>query len=265
MKRVLILLFGATSYAGFLGVFLYMIGFVGGFVTPTRLDGELRGPIGEALVINLLLAAVFALQHSGMARPGFKRWWTGAAPAAIERSGYVLASNLVLVLVFWQWRPIGGLVWELQHPAARGAAWMLFAVGWLTVLATTCLINHFDLFGLRQVWLYFRHRPYTELKFVTPGPYRLVRHPMYVGWLLAFWATPRMTVAHLVFAILMTAYILTAIRFEERDLMTVHDRYADYRRRVPMLIPRLPLVRAKPVSSSLSGDGSSRSEKLRSV
>lgn len=238
MKRGLVLAYGVVSYLTFLTVFLYLLGFTGGFVTPTRLDGESHGPASKSIVIDALLVLMFGLQHSVMARQGFKRWWTRIVPPPIERSTYVLTASLVLALLFWQWRPVGGVVWEISNPAARGITWVLFALGWLTVLFTTFLINHFDLFGLRQVWLYFRSRPYANLSFVAPGPYRLVRHPMYIGWLLAFWATPMMTVSHLLFAGAMTAYILIAIYLEERDLIAMHDQYADYRKRVPMLIPR---------------------------
>lgn len=244
MKRVFVLAYGLASYVLFLGVFLYAIGFVGGFLTPTSLDGAVEDPrpvaLGQAVLINLALVAAFGLQHSVMARPAFKRWLDRWVPRAMERSTYVLATNIVLGVLFWQWRPMGGLVWHVEAEWARVALWVLFAAGWLTVLVTTCLINHFDLFGLRQVWLYFRGRSYTPLPFVTPGPYRLVRHPLYVGWLLAFWATPTMTVAHLLFAVSLTVYILMAIRLEEHDLLEYHRAYADYRQRVPMLVPRWP-------------------------
>ncbi len=239
MKRVLVLLFGVVNYLCFLGVFLYAIGFIGGFLTPTSLDGPRSTPLGAALAIDASLLLLFGLQHSVMARPAFKRRWTRCIPAPIERSTYVLFTNLALGLLFWQWRPLGGTIWDVQTPTLRAALWGLFAFGWLTVLITTFLINHFDLFGLRQVWLYFRGRPYTHLPFVTPGPYRFVRHPLYVGWLTAFWATPTMTAAHLTFALGMTAYILIAIQFEERDLVRLHTGYADYRQRTPMLLPRL--------------------------
>jgi len=242
MKRWCVLGFGVVSYAMFLGVFLYTAGFVGGFLVPTRLDGPLEAPLREAVVVNLLLLLAFAVQHSLMARPAFKSWWTRLVPQPLERSSYVLATNLVLVLLFWQWRPLGGVVWDVQQPAGRVAVWLLFALGWMTVLVATVLINHLDLFGLRQVWLYFCGRAYTDLPFVTPGPYRFVRHPLYIGWLLAFWSTPTMTMAHLFFALGMTAYILAAIRLEERDLVRCHAGYAEYRRRVPMLIPRFRLA-----------------------
>jgi protein-S-isoprenylcysteine O-methyltransferase Ste14 len=173
-----------------------------------------------------------------MARPAFKRWWTQFVPEPAERSTYVLLSSVALILVFWLWQPIGGHVWHVSNSIGRGVMYGLFTGGILTVLVTSFLINHFDLFGLRQGWLYFRNRPYTELHFVTPGPYKVVRHPLYVGWLLFFWATPDMTAAHAFFAILCTAYILVAIQLEERDLATAHPDYERYRQQVPMLIPR---------------------------
>jgi protein-S-isoprenylcysteine O-methyltransferase Ste14 len=240
MKRLAVLVFGVVVYAMFLGVFLYAVGFVGNFVVPTRLDGTAQSPVGRALAVDLALLALFAAQHSVMARPWFKAQWTRLVPQALERSTYVLCANLVLALLFWQWQPIGPAVWNVQHPWWRATLYGVFACGWLTVLVTTFLINHFDLFGLRQVWLYFRGRAYTPLGFVAPGPYRVVRHPMYVGWLIAFWATPTMTVGHLAFALGIAAYILTAIYFEERDLVRfLGQSYADYRKQVPMLIPRL--------------------------
>jgi methanethiol S-methyltransferase len=239
IRRTLVLIYGVTAYALFLVTYLYAVGFVGGFLTPSALDGPPDGPVATALAINLGLLTLFAVQHSGMARPAFKRWLTRYIPQPAERSTYVLLSSLALLLLFALWRPLGGVVWEVEGTAARAAIYALFAAGWLIVLVTTFLINHFDLFGLRQVWLYFRGVPYTPLQFTTPGPYRLVRHPLYVGWLMAFWATPTMTAAHLVFALVTTAYILAAIRWEERDLAAAHPEYAAYRRRVPMLLPRL--------------------------
>ena len=194
-------------------------------------------PFGTALLINLGLLSLFAIQHSVMARPWFKRVWTRVVPQAAERSTYVLASSLALILLFWQWSPLGGVVWDVQNPTGRALLYAGFAFGWLLVLVTTFLINHFDLFGLRQVWLYLRGRAYRPLHFVTPGPYRLVRHPLYVGWLFAFWATPTMTVTHLLFAVMTTAYILVAIQLEERDLVDAHPEYAEYKRRVPMIVP----------------------------
>jgi len=228
--------YGVVAYGVFFATFLYAIAFVGNLV-PQGMDAPPVGPVGVSLLIDLALLGVFALQHSVMARPAFKRWWTRFVPQPVERSTYVLASSLALILLFWQWRPLGGMVWDIDAPAARTLMHVGFAFGWSLVLVTTFLINHFDLFGLRQVWLNLRRQPYTALPFKTPGPYRLVRHPLYVGWFFAFWATPTMTTTHLLFAVATTAYILVAIRFEERDLVRFHPEYAEYRSRVPMLIP----------------------------
>jgi protein-S-isoprenylcysteine O-methyltransferase Ste14 len=208
------------------------------------------------LFVDALLILQFGLQHSVMARPGFKELVTRLVPQPAERSLYVLASNVSLALFFWQWRPLGGVVWDVQSPVGQAASWMMFGVGWLMVLITTFLINHFDLFGLRQVWLYFRGRPCLPLPFVTPGPYKYIRHPLYVGWTIAFWATPTMTFAHLVFAAGMTAYMLIAIWFEERDLVRGHAAYAAYRAAVPMLIPnvckpRTATSRPEPVNAAV--------------
>jgi protein-S-isoprenylcysteine O-methyltransferase Ste14 len=241
LVRAGVLAYGGLCYVVFLGTFLYALGFVGGFGVPTSLDSVPEGPFWPALAINLGLLTVFALQHSVMARAPIKRWLTRWIPPAAERSSYVLLSSLALCLLFWQWRPLGGTVWHFEHPVAAGLMLAGFAFGWLLVLCTTFLIHHFDLFGLRQVWLFFRGEPYRQLRFVTPGPYRVVRHPLYFGWLCAFWFTPTMTVAHLVFALATTAYILIAIRLEERDLMAIHGSdYRRYRERTPMLLPRLP-------------------------
>ncbi len=258
VRRLLLLTYGILSYVLFLATFLYAVGFVGGFLTPTRLDGPRQGALAAALAIDAGLLVLFAVQHSGMARPGFKRWLTRFVPGPAERSTYVLLSNAALLVLFWQWRPLGGVVWEVPGEAARAAVTAVFVAGWLVVLGTTFLINHFDLFGLRQVWLAFSGAPYTSLRFTTPGPYRLVRHPLYVGWLSVFWAAPTMTAAHLLFAVGTTAYILAAIRWEERDLVAAHPEYAAYRRRVPMLLPRLqagPSPRPRATASSLQGGG----------
>ena len=237
-KRILFFGFGLASYAFFFATFLYFIAFVGGFFVPHRLDAPLDGSIGAAIAINLGLVALFGLQHSVMARRGFKERWTQVLPWSIERSTFVLAASLALAFLMWQWRPIGIEIWSVENAAARGVLWTLFATGWATVLTVTFLINHFDLFGLRQVWLPLIGRPYARVPFRTPLPYRYVRHPLYSGFLLAFWMTPTMTLAHLVFALATTAYIVLAIQFEERDLVAEHGgAYQEYRRRVPMLVP----------------------------
>jgi protein-S-isoprenylcysteine O-methyltransferase Ste14 len=237
-KRILFFAYGSFSYLIFLGTFLYAICFIGNFGVPKTLDGAASGPLAVNFAIDAGLLALFAVQHSIMARKWFKDWWTRIVPKAVERSTYVLFSSLALILLFTQWRPLGGMIWSVEDPVGQLVLRGLFAFGWGLVLASTFLINHFDLFGLRQVWLYLLNRPYNTLRFATPGPYRLVRHPLYVGWLFAFWMTPVMTLAHLLFSIATTLYILLAIRFEERDLVREHGgAYEDYRRSVPMLVP----------------------------
>src|SRR5262249_21883123 len=192
VKRLLFFAYGVASYLVFLATFLYAIAFVGGFLVPRRLDGALETSVPIALAIDAALLTVFAVQHSVMARRWFKEWWTQIVPWTIERSTFVLFASLALLLLFWQWRPIGVPIWAVEPPAARAALWTVFAIGWTTVLVVTFLINHFDLFGLRQVWLPLVGRPYTQIGFRTPLPYRYVRHPLYVGFLLAFWSTPTM-------------------------------------------------------------------------
>jgi len=246
LNRVLVFAYGVLSYAVFFATFLYAIGFIGNLVVPVTIDGEPRSPLWQALAIDALLLGVFAIQHSVMARPAFKRRWTKIVPEQAERSTYTLISSLLLIALFAFWEPIGGVIWDVQDPVGRGLLFGLFGFGWALVLLSTFAINHFDLFGLRQVWLYLLGKPYQPLRFVTPGPYNLVRHPLYVGWFFAFWATPTMTVAHLVFALLTTAYILIAIQLEERDLATAHPEYRAYRQRVPMLVPRLSGTSGKP-------------------
>ena len=238
LKRSLVFVYGLVSYVLFLGTYLYAIGFVGNFLVPRSIDSAADGNFAVSFIVDLALLLGFALQHSVMARPAFKRWWTRFIPEAAERSTYVLASNLALIALFAYWRPLGGVVWSVEAPVAVAVLYLLCAAGWLLVLVSTFLINHFDLFGLRQIWMYLRGVPYQAIGFRTPGPYRLVRHPLYVGWLLAFWATPTMSVAHLLFAIATTGYILFAIRLEERDLIaSLGNAYREYRQRVPMLIP----------------------------
>jgi len=238
MSRLFALLYGALCYAVFLVVFLYAIGFVMGIGVPKHIDSGTTGDFASALSIDLALLGLFAAQHSGMARQGFKRWWTRIVPTPIERSTYVLLSSLVLALLFWQWRPLPPMFWDVQNPSARWALYALAALGWLLVLSSTFVINHFDLFGLRQVWLHARNRVYPETPFVVRAFYRIVRHPLYLGFMIAFWTTPAMSLGHLLFAITTTGYILIAIQLEERDLITTFgDSYRDYRKRVPMLLP----------------------------
>lgn len=239
LHRAGVLLYGVISYAIFFATFCYALGFVGNFLVPKSMDSAPSHSTGTALAIDLGLLGLFAVQHSLMARPFFKRWLTRFLPEAAERSTYVLFSSLALIMLFWVWAPLGGVVWDVSNPVGVGLLHTGFAFGWGLVLVTTFLINHFDLFGLRQVWKYFRATPYLPLKFVTPGPYRMVRHPLYVGWFCAFWFTPTMTVTHLLFAIATTAYILIAIRLEERDLVDFHGSdYIEYRRKTPMLVPK---------------------------
>lgn len=242
MRRAVFFAYGVAAHALFLVVYAWMAAFVGnlGFGLFQTIDGPAVTPFAIAFAIDVLLVAAFAVPHSVMARPGFKRWWTRFVPQPIERSTYVLVSCLLMALLLWQWRPIGGVAWNVTNPTGRWLLHALFAVGWLMVPTVSLLINHFDLFGTRQVWLHLRGRAYSHLPFRTPLAYRYVRHPLYVGWILAFWATPTMTAAHLLFAVLTTAYILIAIPFEERDLLAhFGDDYVTYRRRVGALLPRL--------------------------
>ena len=248
-KRTLFFAYGSVSYLIFLGTFLYAVCFIGNFGVPRTLDGVASGPLAISFAIDVALLTLFAAQHSIMARKWFKDWWTRIVPKPIERSTYVLFSSLALILLFWQWRPLGGVVFSVENPAGRLVLRVLFGFGWGLVLLSTFLINHFDLFGLRQVWLYLLGRPITPLRFATPGPYRLVRHPLYVGWLFAFWMTPVMTLAHLLFSTATTAYILLAIQFEERDLVRdLGEKYKVYRKSVPMLVPFTRKRRFDPTS-----------------
>jgi len=237
MARIFTLAYGIVSYVAFLATFVYAVGFLGNVGVPKSIDSAAAVPWPSALAIDAALLALFAVQHTVMARQGFKRALLRFVPAGAERPTFVLASSLALLLLFWQWQPLGGVVWDVTHPVGRALLIGGFALGWLLVLGTTFLINHFDLFGLRQAWRGFLGQAQAPLPFVTPLYYRLVRHPLYVGWLFTFWSTPTMTITHLVFAVATTAYILVGIQFEERDLMRAHPEYAEYRRRVPMLLP----------------------------
>lgn len=237
-KRLAVFVYGVVSYAAFFVTFLYAAGFVGNLVVPKTMDSPARTPFLHALAIDLLLLVIFAAQHSVMARPWFKRAWTRVVPEPAERSTYVLLSSLALIALFAYWQPLGGTVWNIQNYAARLVMYHLLGLGFIVVLLASFLINHFDLFGLRQVWLYLIGKPYTHLSFRTPLFYKYVRHPLYVGWLMAFWFTPTMSGAHLLFAVVTTAYILSAIRWEEHDLIDAFgDKYVRYRESVPMLLP----------------------------
>lgn len=246
MTQMLTLVYGFVAYVAFLGAFLYAIGFVGNFGVPKSIDSGAIAPLTETLVVDLLFLSLFAIQHSVMARPAFKRWWTTIVPKPVERSTYVLFSSVILFGLFWQWRPLPAVVWDAQATMLGTILLGVFGIGWLIVLTSTFMINHFDLFGLRQVALYFQRRPYTPVSFVTRGLYRVVRHPIMLGFVIAFWATPRMTVGHLMFAAITTAYILVALQLEEHDLLQAHPAtYEQYRRDTPMLIP-LPKAKAGP-------------------
>ena len=239
-SRILKFTYGAACYAVFFATFLYAVGFIGNFAVPKSMDSPAEGPWQTALLADLGLLTLFAVQHSVMARPAFKRMITRILPAEIERSTYVLASSVALLFLFWKWQPLGGVVWDVQNDLGRIALSAGYAFGWALVLFSTFIINHFDLFGLRQVWRHLMGQPQQRLTFATPLLYRVVRHPLYVGWLCTFWFAPTMTVTHLFFAMVTTAYILVAIQFEERDLMAEHPEYTEYRKRVPMLIPAMP-------------------------
>jgi protein-S-isoprenylcysteine O-methyltransferase Ste14 len=230
--------YGAVSYLAFVVSFTYAIGFVGNVVVPKGIDTPPYGPLPEALLVNLLLLGLFAVQHSVMARKGFKQWWMRIVPEPIERSTFVLASSLVLGLLLWKWQPIDGWLWTVQQPAARFALQALFWLGWVIALSSTFMINHFDLFGLRQVYLRLKGEPYRPLPFVKVALYRFIRHPLMLGLLIAFWATPDMSYGHLLFAVATTGYIFIGIWLEERDLRRMHGaEYEQYSREASMLLP----------------------------
>lgn len=261
MKRWSFFLYGVACHALFLAVYAYFCAFTAGLVVPHSIDAPVDAPWGVAVAINLALLAAFAIQHSVMARPAFKRVWTQFVPKPIERSTYVLASNIVTALLMWQWRPIDAIVWDVQNPIGRGVLWTLFVAGWLMVPAVSLMINHFDLFGTRQVWLYFRGREYESLPFRTPLLYGHIRHPLYVGWALAFWATPTMTAGHLLFAVVLTGYMAAAALIEERDLLAhFGQQYENYRQSVPRYLPRLtrkttPPLNPHDIESKVEGVG----------
>lgn len=237
MGKSIALLYGLICYVLFLGTFLYAIGFVGDFIVPKNIDGGIPGPVVTAIVVNVLLLGLFAVQHSIMARPAFKSWWTKFISPSVERATFVLATNLALILLYWQWRPMLGTVWSVDDPTWRMVLWAVFAIGWAIVLLSTFMIGHFELFGVTQV-LGKQRRIEGDEEFKEPGFYKLVRHPIMVGFIIAFWATPDMTQGHLLFAVVTTAYILIAIQLEERDLIVMLGQaYINYRARVPALVP----------------------------
>jgi len=241
MSRLLAVVYGLVVYVFFLATFLYAIGFVGNLLVPQSIDSGPAAPLTTALIVNVLLLGLFAVQHSVMARPAFKRWWTRLVPTSVERSTYVLFASAALALLLWQWRPIAEPVWTVTAPAGVAVLQGVFFLGWFVVLLSTFLINHFELFGVVQVLARFQGRQLPEPVFHTPFLYRWVRHPIYLGFLLAFWATPTMTVGHLLFAIATTGYVLIGIWLEERDLIALFgDKYRRYRAAVSMLLPMPP-------------------------
>lgn len=238
MGKILAFLYGLASYLFFLVTFLYAMGFVTCIVVPKTIDMGPVVPVSEAIVVNLLLLTLFAVQHSVMARPGFKKWWTRIVPESIERSTYVLAATLALALILWQWRPMPAVVWHMSNPALAAAVIGLSLFGWFLVLLATFVISHFELFGLHQVIVNLMGKKMSAASFKTPSLYKMVRHPIYLGFIIAFWAAPVMTVGHLLFAAVTTAYIFVGIFLEERDLIGVFgDEYRRYRKRVSMLVP----------------------------
>jgi len=238
MSKVFSFLYGVVCYLVFFVVFLYLIGFVGNLFVPKSIDTGTATAAAQSVMVNIALLGLFAVQHTIMARPAFKRWWKNIVPEQVERSTFVLASSLLLVLLFWQWRSILGVIWSVDNPTGKVVLLGLFWLGWGTVLFSSFIINHFDLFGLRQVWLHFTNREYHHVEFQARSLYRLIRHPLMLGIVIGSWATPRMTTGHLVFAITATIYILIGIWFEEHDLVRFYGKnYVDYRHRVPMLIP----------------------------
>jgi protein-S-isoprenylcysteine O-methyltransferase Ste14 len=257
MSKVLASIYAAVTYLIFLGAFLYAIGFVGNYLVPKSIDSGKEGDFVTSVLINLILLGLFAVQHSLMARPFFKRWWRQVVPPVIERSTYVLFASLLLILLFWQWLPLTGAIWSVTGQPGSIILQVISLVGWLIVLTSTFMINHFDLFGLRQAYLYLKGEPYHQVPFTIRYLYHFIRHPIMLGFIIAFWATPQMTVGHLLFAIATTSYILIGIQLEERDLLTSHrEEYRQYRQKVSMLVP-LP-GKSQPIAPSSVGKTTSR-------
>jgi protein-S-isoprenylcysteine O-methyltransferase Ste14 len=238
MSRLLAFLYGIASYVVFFATFLYAIGFVEGLIVPKTIDTGPVAPMTQALIVNLLLMSLFAVQHSVMARKQFKRWWTRLIPPSVERATYVLFASLALALLLWQWQPMPTVVWQIANPQIAVAVMVLSFIGWVIVLTSTFLINHFELFGLHQVANNLTGRSMPTPRFRTPLYYQFVRHPIYLGFVVAFWAAPTMTAGHLLFAAVTTAYIVVGIKLEERDLIDLFgDQYRSYKDRVSMLVP----------------------------
>jgi len=236
--RAIAFLYGLVCYLIFFVTLLYAIAFVGNIIVPKSVDTGLAAPLTEALIVDTLLLSLFAIQHSVMARQWFKRAWTKIVPKPVERSTYVLLASLVLLLLFWQWHPMTTVIWDVQNPVGRIFLQALFWIGWGQVFISTALVDHLGLFGLRQVHRYLKRQPEEAPPFKTPGLYKVVRHPLYLGFIIAFWSTPHMTLGHLFFAAVCTAYILVAIQFEERDLLSYYgDTYRQYRKEVSMIFP----------------------------
>jgi protein-S-isoprenylcysteine O-methyltransferase Ste14 len=248
MGRVVIFFYGVVAYGAFFVTILYAIGFLGGFVVPKTIDSGTAGPVGTAVLINVLLILLFGVQHTIMARPWFKNWWTRILPKPAERSTFVLAASALLALLMWQWRPMPTIVWQLDAAAGKALLWGLYFFGWFLVFYSSFLIDHFDLFGLRQVFLHLKSREYHHRPFMAHSLYKVIRHPLMAGFLVAAWATPTMTQGHLLFAAVITGYVFVGVRLEERDLVRfLGEDYRRYRERTPMLLP-LPKRNAAPLS-----------------
>lgn len=257
MSRYIAFAYGVGAYGIFFLTFLYLVGFLANLVVPKGIDDGVAASTGAALLVNLGLVALFGIQHSVMARPAFKRWWTSFVPPVVERSSFVLVASLMLILLFWQWQPMPQVIWEVTADGGITTAWALFCAGFALVLLATFVVDHFDLFGLKQVTLNLMQKAYHHPAFKVTWFYKFVRHPIYLGFLLAFWSTPRMTLGHLIFALGMSGYILIGIHYEERDLETFFgDDYRRYRERVPMLIPTAKAhetIRQRPAHGSGHG------------